>query len=246
MVRFDFDATFGDDYLHFYQPYFTEDLNVAEVDDVLAVLVEPDGASILDAPCGHGRLSNLLAQRGFRMTGLDRATRFLDRGRESARALGVEVRYVAGDLRALPFGAVFDATICWFTSFGYFDDDENRRVLAEFRRTLRPGGRLIIETLHHDAFVRSFSRTPASSVTRAGEDLLIDETDFDPLTGRFETDRTIVRDGEVRRSHHSVRLPTPPEFDAWLTGAGFGTVEFVGRGGQSVSLDAWRLVVIAS
>jgi ubiquinone/menaquinone biosynthesis C-methylase UbiE len=40
--------------------------------------------------------------------------------------------------------------ICWFTSFGYFDDDDNRNVLSEFARVLGPGGRLLIETIHHD------------------------------------------------------------------------------------------------
>lgn len=38
----------------------------------------------------------------------------------------------------------FDAVVCWFTSFGYFDDDDNRKVLDEFAQVLRPGGRLLM------------------------------------------------------------------------------------------------------
>jgi SAM-dependent methyltransferase len=83
---------------------------------------------------------------------------------ENAAAAGVSVEYKLGDLRELPFDGPFDAVLCWFTSFGYFDD-ENYRVLRELRRVLRPGGRLLIETMHRDVFIRSpvRARTPPRS-----------------------------------------------------------------------------------
>jgi hypothetical protein len=40
---------------------------------------------------------------------------------------------------------------------------------------------------------------------------ICDTTEFDTIEGRIETDRAVVRDGDVRRSHHSVRLPTITE-----------------------------------
>ncbi|HZU73798.1 MAG TPA: methyltransferase domain-containing protein [Acidimicrobiales bacterium] len=246
MVRFDADAVFGDDYLHFYGPGLTEERNRAEVEEICSLLGLSSGARILDAPCGHGRLANLLAGRGMVVTGVDASEAFLELARRSAPGPSGPT-YLQGDLRRLPTDDRFDAVVCWFTSFGYFDDDENRVVLSEFRRVLEPGGVLLIETMHHDGFLRSVLAGPVPSVFKitVGDDLMVDETDFDPLTGRSETERTVVRDGQVRRSHFSVRLPTPPELVGWLNDAGFDRVSFSDRGGRPLTVQSRRLVVTA-
>lgn len=56
------------------------------------------GMSVLDLACGHGELSNRLAARGCRVTGLDSSAVFLDRARAGAAAAGVSVDYMAGDM----------------------------------------------------------------------------------------------------------------------------------------------------
>jgi SAM-dependent methyltransferase len=130
---------FGDDYLGFYEQML-EERSDSEVELVLRLLDLPDGAEVLDAPCGHGRIANRLAARGFRVTGLDNNAKFIELARLRATEQGVSVDYLQGDLRELPFEGRFDAVINWFTSFGYFDDDTNRAVLAGFRRALKSGG----------------------------------------------------------------------------------------------------------
>lgn len=245
MESFDVAATFNDDYLWFYEPLLTAERSRSEMEEIVELLGLAPGSSILDAPCGHGRIANLLAVKGFDVAGVDLTDTFIERARADAERLGVEVDYRRGDLRDIPTPGPFDAVICWFSSFGYFDDDDNRRVLLEFARVLRPGGRLLIETMHHDGFVRGFVSEPEATVTERGDDLMSDVTTFDSLTGRIETTRTIHRCGEVRRSRHSVRLPTVPELDAWLADAGFGQRSFSGRAGRPLKYDTWRLVVVA-
>jgi SAM-dependent methyltransferase len=243
---FDPAQTFNDDYLWFYEPMLTEERNRAEAAEILDALGLTAGAAILDAPCGHGRIANLLASDGFEVTGVDLTQPFLDRASADAERLGVEVEYVQGDLRNLPAPGPFDAVVCWFTSFGYFEDTDNRRVLEQFARVLKPGGKLLIETMHHDGFVRGFTSTPAAMLTERGDDVMSDVSTFNPIRGRVETERTVRRDGEIRRSSHSVRLPTVPEFDEWLDAAGFSTRSYHDRLGRALRFDSRRLVVTAT
>ncbi|MGH9139161.1 MAG: SAM-dependent methyltransferase [Acidimicrobiales bacterium] len=241
-MRFDFDATFGDDYLYYYGPVLTDERSDRETDEIIGFLGLEPGDCVLDAPCGHGRISNRLATRGVTVTGVDASELFLGIAREAATS----VEYRLGDLRDLPVDGPFDAVVCWFTSFGYFDDDGNRTVLSEFRRVLRPGGRLLIETHNRDELVRRFVPAPASHTMRVGDDLLIDTSEFDCVEGRIETDRVVVRGGQMRTSHHSVRFPAITEWREWLAAAGFTSCEFYARDGQAPSIHRPRLVIVAT
>ena len=242
MARFDFEETFGEDYLYFYGDFLSDEHNDADVDAIVSILGLTGGEGVLDAPCGHGRISNRLADRGVTVVGVDATELFLARARE----YGSSAEYLHGDIRALPVDGPFDVVLSWFTSFGYFDDDENRQVLAEYRRVLRPGGRLLIEMHNHDEFVRRFTPAPFSITTRVENDLMVDTSEFDCMTGRIETDRVVIRDGQIRESHHSVRIPTIPELREWLTEAGFASSTFTARDGKQPSIHRNRLVVIAT
>lgn len=245
-MDFDFEATFGEDYLYFYAESTDDGHSDDDAAEILGRLDLPRGARVLDAPCGHGRISRRLAAAGLDVTGVDSSTRFISLAREEAVAPGGRVAYVEGDLRRLPVPGPFDAVICWFTSFGYHGDGECRQVLAEFHRVLRPGGTVLIETMHHDGVVRHFTAAPDATVLRRGEDAQVDLSRFDPLTGRITTDRTVYRDGAVRRSSHFIRLPTPPEWTQWLESAGFRDARFSAGGGGPLELDSWVMVVEAT
>lgn len=242
MSQFDFEATFGDDYLYFYADVLSDEHNDADTEVIVNALGLTGRETVLDAPCGHGRISNRLARRGLEVTGVDATELFLERAREDNSV----VDYLQGDLRALPVDGPYDVALSWFTSFGYFDDDGNQQVLSEYRRVLRPGGRLLIELHNHDEIVRRFTSAPFSMVTRRGDDVMIDTSEFDTVTGRMETDRVIVREGQLRESHHSVRMPTIPELRAWISDAGFASVRFTARDGREPSIHRPRLIVIAT
>ena len=136
---------FDEDYLYFYEELLTPERTAAEVELVWKLLELEPGLELLDLACGHGRIANPLAERGVRVTGLDATPLFLELARADAAERGVEVEYVEGDMRSIPWTDRFDRVLCWFTSFGYFGDEENRQVLAEAYRALEPGGLLAIE-----------------------------------------------------------------------------------------------------
>ena len=146
MNEFDFEGVFNEDYLYFYEGILNAERTKEDVEKILELLELAAGASVLDCPCGRGRIANSLAERGFRVTGIDASEFFLERARADAAERGVEVEYVEGDMRQLPWREEFDALVNWFTSFGYFSDDQNKAVLEQFHDVLKPGGKLILET----------------------------------------------------------------------------------------------------
>ena len=234
---------FGEDYLYFYEGWLDDELSDAQAGRIWQTLGLGDGAEVLDVPCGHGRIANRLAARGARVTGMDADAFFLERARADASERGVEVEFVLGDMRELPWSERFDAVVNWFTSFGYFDDEGNKEWLMAARDTLKVGGRLAIDIHNRDAFMRS--RDPASLVERDG-DLLVDRHRFDVETGRQESERWIVRGGQVRKSSYSVRFYTFTELRTLLFDAGFTHVEAVGHDGEPLTLESRRMIVIAT
>lgn len=240
---FDIEEVFDDDYLYFYAPLLTAERTRLETDTLSTLLALEPGDHVLDIGCGHGRIANALARRGYSVTGLDRTPAFLSLARaESARAeLGVD--YVQGDMRDLPWRETFDAAYIWFTTFGYLDDAANQTVLASAAKALKPGGRLVIEQMNrHQLALRG---VPHWNVVEVGDDMLIDKVDYDPMTDIAHTARTIVRDGLVKRASFAIRLYSPREFDECLRRAGFSSVDVRGPGGMPFKLDGNRIIAIA-
>ena len=94
------------------------------------------GDRVLDACCGTGDLAIACARAGATVTGLDFSERMLARARRKAPALD----WVRGDLLELPFpDGSFDAAT---VGFGMRNVADVPLALREFRRVLRPGGRL--------------------------------------------------------------------------------------------------------
>lgn len=234
---------FGEDYLYFYESWLDDELSEAQADLLWKILGLAAGDHVLDVPCGHGRIANRLAARGARVTGLDADTFFLERARAGAAALGVEVEYVQGDMRELPWESRFDAAVNWFTSFGYFDDEGNEAWLATVLRTLKPGGRLALDLHSRDVFMRN--RVPAAVFERDG-DLVVDRFSYDVTTGREKTERWIVRGGDVRKTEYSVRFYSFTELRSLLLDIGFSSVDGVGHDGGPLTLETRRMIVIAT
>jgi SAM-dependent methyltransferase len=152
-----FESFFGEDYFEIYADAFPAERTTMEVEAVVELLGVEPGARILDLACGHGRHAIPLAQRGFHVTGYDLSEVFLDRAEADAKAAGVEIEWIRGDMRELPFDREFEAVINLYTAFGYFaDPDDDLRTLQGIQRALEPGGQLLLETLHRDGLLARF------------------------------------------------------------------------------------------
>jgi SAM-dependent methyltransferase len=113
----------------------------ADLDRVWTALRLRPGARVLDAGCGSGQLAIALAARGAQVTAVDLSPEMLRRAGAHAWEQGIEVAWREGDVTQLadPL-AVYDA-IHARVLFQFLPDVV--AALREFRRVLRPGGRLL-------------------------------------------------------------------------------------------------------
>src|SRR5947209_11684902 len=95
-----------------------------EVGPILA-LTHCNSGSVLDLCCGPGRHSVELSQRGFKVTGVDRSPFLLEKARDHAAKSGASIEWVKQDMREFVRPASFDLACCLFTSFGYFEDEQD-------------------------------------------------------------------------------------------------------------------------
>ncbi|MEU2791827.1 class I SAM-dependent methyltransferase [Streptomyces sp. NPDC007100] len=115
---------------------------------VLDLAGEVAGLWLLDAGCGAGHYTADLLDRGARVTGIDGSATLLRHARER---VGDRAELRLHDLEApLDFAgdAVFDGAVC---ALVYHHVAARARLLAEFRRVLRPGGWLVLSTTHPTA-----------------------------------------------------------------------------------------------
>ena len=177
-----------------------EDHTKREAERLEKLLDVKPGAEILDIPCGAGRLALVLAGRGYRLTGVDVSSEFLDHARR-ARSSN-PVTWEQRDMRDLPWSSRFDAAFCVGNSFGYLDDAGNEAFLEAVRKTLKPGGRFILETPM--VLENVLCHIQPRPWWKAGDVYLLVENQYDAAAGRLNIEYTFVSGGriEVRRGSH--------------------------------------------
>lgn len=218
---------FDDVFFDLHDSLFPPARSRREVAGIRELLALPVGARILDAPCGWGRHTELLAEAGMLAFGADLSHDLLRRAPRTDAPLGA-ARYAAADIRALPFAdAGFDAVINVFTSLGLFlDDAQDIAALREARRVLRPGGALLLESMHRDDVIRSYAERDRWTLADGTEVRV--RRRFDPVSG-ISHEKLRWRRGDTEgRKKHSLRLRTATEIDALLRAAGFEDIEYFG------------------
>jgi ubiquinone/menaquinone biosynthesis C-methylase UbiE len=239
------DAFFGDFYL---RVYGSRQAGAEAREQALAAARLsgcPAGGALLDVACGFGRHAVPLAAEGFRVTGVDRSATLLDEARRRAGDGDGGPALVGADYRELPFAdASFDAAINLYTSIGFLGDEEDTKVLAEIARVLRPGGKLVVETMHRDLMIRIFQER-GWRLLGAGR-LLLEQRAFDPVTGVVQETQTLVdSDGTREAQAFSTRVYTATELMAMLHAAGFEkATAYGGLDGAPFEPDT-RLVLVA-
>jgi SAM-dependent methyltransferase len=175
-------------------------------------------ATIVDVPCGTGRHALGLAKAGFRVTGFDRSEAALARAVAIAEAEGLPARFARADMLEFEVDAPVDALICMGNSLGYFEPEMTLQLLHHFARSVRQGGRLILDTaicaesLLPLASERSFA-FPGGTYEQ--------EIVYDAMQSLIKTRAHLTLDGERQELLYRHFVMTSGELVRALRSAGF-------------------------
>jgi len=217
---------FSDDYLM--SVLMPTPLQVArQVDFVEASLGLKKGSTILDVGCGLGLQAIELTRRGYLVVGLDLSLAMITRAAENAQHENLKINFLHADIREIEFEGAFDGVICLGTTFGFFDDDQNRDVLSRLHSALKPGGRIFIDVVNRDHVIES----QPNLVWFEGDDCVcMEESEFNFFSSRLAVKRTMMReDGYQSQADYSVRLYSLHELGLLVQQMGFRVIEVSGH-----------------
>ena len=113
---------FDAEYLRLWGKFLTPERTAAEVSALCDMLDIRGNTRILDAPCGSGRLSRALAERGAIVLGVDQSAELIAEAERTRGNITVEhLRYMQHDLRNPVEEYDFDIALNIFSSLGYGD-----------------------------------------------------------------------------------------------------------------------------
>ncbi|HKP59511.1 MAG TPA: methyltransferase domain-containing protein, partial [Polyangiales bacterium] len=220
------ETLFSDDYLRTVVRPSAAQIS-RQVDFMQASLGVSKGTALLDVGCGLGQHALEFARRGCLVVALDLALPMITRAAEDAQQENLRINFLHKDIRDIGFEGTFDAVICVGTTFGFFDDEQNREVLGRLANALKPGGRLLLEVINRDHVLGS---QPNLQWFEGEGCVVMEESDFNYYSSRLTVKRTMMReDGRQTESEYSIRLYSLHELGQMMQQVGFRVKEVSGQ-----------------
>jgi D-alanine-D-alanine ligase len=202
-----------------------EQLTCREVDFLEEVFQFAKTEPILDLCGGQGRHALELSRRGFRrMVLLDYSETLVRMGQRRAQAEGLNAAFIRGDARAAAIRSrTFPAVVILGSSFGYFiDEAENRKILTEVLRLLKPGGQLLMDLPDRKFVLEHFQPMIRHRIIPNLEVIRVREVTDDIVYCRETvTSRT---EGCIRERTYCMRLYEPTKITHLLRESGFDRI----------------------
>ncbi len=131
------------------------------IDNITSYLNLPEKAKVLDLACGKGRHSIYLNKLGFDVVGADLSENSIN---EAKKHENESLHFVVHDMRE-PFEQKFDAVFNLFTSFGYFDNDEdNLTTLKAIKESLNEYGFAVLDFMNVEKVIPNLVTSEVKTV----------------------------------------------------------------------------------
>lgn len=196
-----------------------------EADGFIQNLIEDsilgEEQQILDIGCGAGRHAAAMAMAGHHVTGVDLSANSILSANQSHGGMADSLRFVEGDMRYIDAqfaSQCFDVVTMMFTSFGYFDkEEEHLQTLRAIHAVLRPKGTFILDFLNLEK-VRA-ELIQHEHIVREGIEFEIHRR----LTEEWIEKSIEFTDSSGKRQHYTerVRAFSPQKLQSLLRACGF-------------------------
>lgn len=191
------------------------------MDNLTQHLQLPKQASILDLACGKGRHSLYLNSLGYKVTGLDLSDQSIAYAKQfENQNLKFEVHNMT-----LPYPKTFDAVFNLFTSFGYFENNnDNLKTITTIKTSLKKNGVGVIDFLNANYVINHLVKDEIKSVD--GIDFYLKrkvENGFITKTITFEAE------GTTHQYQERVRALTLKDFEAFFKTAKVSLIQTFGN-----------------
>ncbi|NTW82884.1 MAG: class I SAM-dependent methyltransferase [Chlorobiaceae bacterium] len=189
-------------------------------------LKNPASVSVLDIACGAGRHAIELAKLGYCVTGNDLSPFLLEEARNESTRCDVNLHLTCRDMRNIESLSLFDLVVQLFTSFGYFDSDQDDLlVLQHVYNALKTGGWYVLDLINP---VYLEKHIVTESERKAGN-LFVHEKRVLEERKITKTITISAPDRETINFTESVRLYSKKEILGLLGKGGFSVTGIVGN-----------------
>ena len=153
-------SVFGKDYAFFYDLFYKDKDYEKEsrcLASVFNKLSPKRPHSVLDIACGTGSHSNILAQMGYSVTGVDASSYMLKHARLKAKQKSLKVKYLKMRMENLNLGKRFDVIISMFTIVDYITESEKLvKFFSNVQRHMKKNSLYIFDFWNRSAVLRDY------------------------------------------------------------------------------------------
>lgn len=229
------------EYLNVYQHR-----NESDAEDHIKLILDNvkirSGAKILDMACGAGRHAIILARKNFHLTAVDLSENLISIAEQSARNENLKIDFIQSDIREFETNSKFELIVNLFTSFGYFEsDEENYAVLQKAYELLVEDGYFVLDFFNSHFLQQNLVECSEESLGGA------EIHQYRKIKDKRVTKKIVIsKNGNLNTYEESVRMFTKDELVDAIQNIGFDIYKTFGDflGNEFDILNSPRLILI--
>ncbi len=182
------------------------------------------GSNVLDMACGSGRHAIIFAKKGFNVTAVDLSNLLISEAKDIATESEVKIQFVLSDILKFKSEKQYNLVLNLFTSFGYFDDDEeNFKVIQKAYELTAKNGFFVLDYFNKNYLLSNL--IPTTIFSENGCRI----TQYRTIQGnRVRKNISVESKDSYQEFYESVRLYSHQEMLGLMKKAGFKIIATYG------------------